>query len=83
MNLAHCKAKSFIKKSNYILHSCLHLCQSASQNQCSAESIHKTNLDICTLECYICSNYNCFPRCKTQKSNRLSCVILTFMSSDM
>ena len=25
----------------------------------------------------------CFPRCKTQKSDRLSCVILTFMSSNM
>ena len=83
MNLAHCKAKSLIKKSNYFFHRCLYLCQSAGQNQCPTESVHKSNLNICTLECYICSNHNCFPRCKTQKSDRLSCVILTFMSSNM
>ena len=72
-----------MEKFNYFLHCSLYLRQTSGKNQGAAETIHKSNLYIGAFYSHVCCNYNSLPWSKPNQSNGFSCMILTFMNSDM
>ena len=83
MNFAGCKPQFLTKKLYNGLHGCLYISQLTGNNQRPTETIHKAKLDICALHCNICGNNNCFPRSKTDESQRLSGMIFAFVNTNV
>ena len=82
MDLTGFESQLLTKKPDHRFYSCLYLRQSSGDDQRTAETIHKTNLHICTFRRHIRSNHNSLPWCKTDHSNGFSCMVFSFMNTD-
>ena len=79
MDLTYIKVQLITEKSHNFLYCSQYLGQSSQYNKCTTKTIHKSDLNICRLHRYICSNHNSLPWCHTDDADRLSCMILALM----